>query len=234
MTSRNEAGVETSMKVPGRDKATPLTRQRVLEGAIRVALRDGILATTLEAVAREAGISKGGLIHHFRTKDELISAMLEHFRGRVFRTLEERMAADTNPHGRFFRALVETVFLPCPETGAAHEPLSEMSRFLMAVLAAAANNPELLAPFRQTMGQIRERLISEGPNGLRQLALWPAIYGLMLWQHLGVIAPDDPLCQSMVQEWLSLAEGPSCPPGAPSRFPDSDRTLAQEGQGGHP
>jgi AcrR family transcriptional regulator len=208
------------------------TRERILEGAMQVAIRDGIVATTLDAVAREAGISKGGLIHHFRTKDELISALLEHFPARVLRNLEARMAADPNPRGRFFRALVRTVFPSATASEVPAEPLSEMFRFLLPVLAAAANNnPELLGPLRQTLRQMRERLLAEGPNGLRQLALWPALYGLMLWQHVGVIAPDDPVCQSMIDEWLSLAEGASSTPEAPTRFPDSGHIPPQGGQG---
>jgi AcrR family transcriptional regulator len=231
MMSRKGGGVDTSIKVAGREKMMSSTRERILEGAMQVAIRDGILATTLDAVAREAGISKGGLIHHFRTKDELISAMLEHFPARVLRSLEERMAADPKPSGRFVRALVRTVFPSDTASGEPAEPLSEMFRFLLPVLAAAANNnPELLRPFRQTVRQMRERLLAEGPNGLRQLALWPAIFGLMLWQHVGVIAPDDPVCQSMIAEWLTLAEGASSTPAAPFRYPDSGDGLPQGGQ----
>ena len=56
--------------------------------------------------------------------------------------------------------------------------------------------------------QMRELLLSEGPNGLRQLALRAAIDGLMLWEHLGLISPDDPLYPSILDELLTLAEGP--------------------------
>ena len=119
-----------------------------------------------------------------------------------------RMAADGNPRGRWFRALVQTVFEPAPAGDAAGPAPSEMGRFVTAMLAASANNPQLLELPRQTIARMRDRLLAEGPNGLRQLALWPAVYGLLLWQHLGVISPDDPLRQSMLDELLTLAEGP--------------------------
>ena len=38
--------------------------------------RDGAQALTLDAVAAEAGVSKGGLLYHFATKRELLDAML--------------------------------------------------------------------------------------------------------------------------------------------------------------
>ena len=57
--------------------AAPLSsRERILAAAVQVALREGVSAMTLEAVAREAGVSKGGLLYHFASKDELIAAML--------------------------------------------------------------------------------------------------------------------------------------------------------------
>ena len=187
----------------------PLSRQKILDGAMQVAIRDGILAITLDAVTREAGISKGGRIHHFRTKDDLISAMLEHFRAQTLRTMEERIAADENPKGGSFRAMVGMVLQPVVTDHVAGTAYSGICRFFTALLAASANNPRLLDSFRRSMVCIREQLLTEGPNGLRQVALWPAIHGLLLWQHLGVISPEDPLVQSMIDELLSLVEGPN-------------------------
>ena len=49
---------------------------RVLDAAEAVVVRQGIGNLTLDAVASEAGISKGGLLHHFASKDRLIEAMV--------------------------------------------------------------------------------------------------------------------------------------------------------------
>jgi AcrR family transcriptional regulator len=193
------------------EKAMPLSRKRILDGAMQVVIRDGILALTLDAVAREAGVSKGGLMHHFRTKDDLIAAMLEHFRAQVVGTIEERIAADGQARGRWFRAMVGMVLQPVGTNAASETAPLGMSRFFTALLAASANNPQLLETFRRSMLGIFQRLLAEGPNGFRQVALWPAIHGLLLWQHLGVISPEDPLCQSLIDELSSLAEGPNLP-----------------------
>ena len=79
------------------------SRERLMVAAVQVALHEGISAMTLDAVAKEAGVSKGGLLYHFSSKDELIAAMLEHHAGRIQQALEARMAADENPRGRWFR-----------------------------------------------------------------------------------------------------------------------------------
>jgi AcrR family transcriptional regulator len=183
------------------------SRERLMVAAVQVALRDGISAMTLEAVAKEAGVSKGGLLYHFASKDELIGAMLQHHAGQIQKTIESRMASDPNPKGRWFRALIQTIHGAegaCPG-------LPEMPRFLIAMLAASATNPRLLDPIRERLKGVRERLLEEGPNGLRQVALWPAVFGLMLWRHLGVLADDDPVRRAIVAELLKLAESETSP-----------------------
>ncbi len=184
--------------------APPTSRERILASSVRVALRDGVSAMTLDAVAREAGVSKGGLLYHFASKDELIAAMLQHHAARIQKTVESRMAADPNPQGRWFRALMQTI-----DGCEGGDPvIPEMPRFMIAMLAASATNPKLLDPVRERLKTVREQLLEEGPNGMRQLALWPAMFGLMLWRHLGVLSDDDPARQAIVKELLALAEGP--------------------------
>ena len=46
--------------------------QDIIEAAIRVFLEKGYEGASMEAIAREAGISKGGLYHHFSSKDEIL------------------------------------------------------------------------------------------------------------------------------------------------------------------
>lgn len=48
------------------------SREDILEAARIVLLRDGIAAMTLEAVAREAGMSKTGLYYYFASKEALV------------------------------------------------------------------------------------------------------------------------------------------------------------------
>jgi AcrR family transcriptional regulator len=187
---------------------TRSNREKILDATVQVAIRDGVMAMTLDAVAQEAGVSKGGLLYHFRSKDDLLAAMLVHFSTKVKGQLEEQIAADPNPRGRFIRAMVQTVFPRGRAGDAGALTRSETSRFFMAVVTAAANNPRLLDPIRRNAQQMRDLLMAEGPNGLRQLALRAAIDGLVLWGHLGLISTDDPLYPSILDELLTLAEGP--------------------------
>lgn len=50
---------------------------RVLSAAAQVALRDGPGAVTIEAVVTEAGMSRGGVLYHFPSKDALLQALVD-------------------------------------------------------------------------------------------------------------------------------------------------------------
>ncbi|WP_047691354.1 TetR/AcrR family transcriptional regulator [Kocuria sp. ZOR0020] len=58
----------------------PVARDRALEAFQAILVDDGERAATLEAVAARAGVSKGGLLYHFASRQELVHAMLEHMK----------------------------------------------------------------------------------------------------------------------------------------------------------
>ena len=67
----------------------PGTREKLLEAAERITVREGVSRMALDAVSREAGVSKGGLFYHFPSKDALIASMIERFIERFERDIEE-------------------------------------------------------------------------------------------------------------------------------------------------
>ncbi len=180
---------------------TPTTTDRICQAAIRTVTRDGLLAMTLDNVAKEAGISKGGVMYHFPTKEHLVAAMLTYFSEQAERMLMTRVAKDPEPRNRWARAMIGCFF---PDQDGA-ETLgvegdvitpSVVQQFMLAALAAAANNPGLIEPLRQFGKRVRDRLLSDPDGGLDQLLIWLAIDGLFLWEFVGMIEPTEPLyCQ---------------------------------------
>ncbi|GAA2050594.1 TetR/AcrR family transcriptional regulator [Streptomyces carpaticus] len=66
----------------------PSSRPLILDAAIRVTERDGITALTLESAAREAGVTKAGLMYHFPSREDLLFAIQKH----LITRWEERLA----------------------------------------------------------------------------------------------------------------------------------------------
>ncbi|KQR85729.1 TetR/AcrR family transcriptional regulator [Microbacterium sp. Leaf179] len=55
----------------------PLARDAVLDAFTRILVDDGERAATMDATARAAGVSKGGLLYHFNSKSALEAALVE-------------------------------------------------------------------------------------------------------------------------------------------------------------
>src|SRR5436190_6027470 len=88
----------------------PEKKRRLIEAAIRLMLRQGFSATTVDQVCAEAGLTKGSFFHYFKSKDEVGEDVLDYFfeqqqqqfAGAKFSTLcdtlEKLHAAQDNTH----------------------------------------------------------------------------------------------------------------------------------------
>ncbi|CAN5783832.1 TetR family transcriptional regulator [soil metagenome] len=104
-----------------------------------VAARDGVAALTLDAVAAESGVSKGGLLYHFATKEHLLHGLVRDCLDRWSADLAARIDSDPRPGGAGARAYVSAV------AGPDHDPVREM-----ALLAATALEPSTADLWRET------------------------------------------------------------------------------------
>ncbi|MCG8916062.1 TetR/AcrR family transcriptional regulator [Actinokineospora sp. PR83] len=68
------------------------SREHILDSALAL-LRSGG-SVSLESAAREAGLSKPGLMHHFRTKEALMLALVDHVVDGWERALAERLTGE--------------------------------------------------------------------------------------------------------------------------------------------
>lgn len=182
--------------------ARPTARGAILEAASRLVLRDGVSHLTLEAVAAEAGVSKGGLLYHFRTKDALIRGMLAL---EIWR-FEEEIAARIDPTeptgGRVTRAYVRATFEPTvplpPDAPADVGP---------SLIAAIANDPELLAPLREHYADLQRRIEADGIDPARATLARLAADGLWLTELLGLAPPTGALGRQVLAVLLELTKG---------------------------
>lgn len=144
----------------------------ILDAAERVVLRDGPARLTLEAVAAEAALSKGGVLYHFASKEDLIHGMV----ARVIDQLEEKMArfraADPQPAGRNTRAFLDALLRRDPAAPA------HMDRICASLLAAVATNPGLLAPLRDRFRAWQDAFQNDGLDPITALILCLAADGL--------------------------------------------------------
>ena len=86
----------------------PRARESVLDAFEAALVTDGARAATMDAVAAAAGVSKGGLLYHYASKDALESALLERMRLLVEQDIEAMLAAPDGIVAAFVRTSVQT------------------------------------------------------------------------------------------------------------------------------
>ncbi|UUP19836.1 TetR/AcrR family transcriptional regulator [Nitratireductor thuwali] len=164
------------------DRRTSNSRQEILEAAQRLASREGAGKITIEAVAREAGLSKGGVLYNFPSKDLLLKGMLDWMIEAISPLIDEHRDALEGQPNRTLRALIKA---------SAFKATIDPS-VPMAVLAVAAEDPELLAPMRAQMQARWQQVLEDGTDPELAALLWAAADGLMFHCMLGTgVIPDE-------------------------------------------
>lgn len=80
------------------------TRELIFAACSRILRRDGLTRLTLDTVAAEAGLSKGGLLYHFPSKLALIEALFQHHIDRFNSDLERLVQTEEQGPGGWLRA----------------------------------------------------------------------------------------------------------------------------------
>lgn len=72
-------------------------RDELLELAATMFAERGLKATTVRDIADSAGILSGSLYHHFKSKEEMVSEVLQDFLNWLFAKYEQIAAAEASP-----------------------------------------------------------------------------------------------------------------------------------------
>ncbi len=84
----------------------PLAREKVLDAFEAILVTDGERAATMDATARAAGVSKGGLLYHFASKEALEAGILQRLHVHVDADVAAISAAPEGPIARFLRSSI--------------------------------------------------------------------------------------------------------------------------------
>lgn len=172
-------------------------RDRILDAAEQLVTDDGARNLTLDAVAQAAGVSKGGLLYHFPSKDALLAGMIE-------RHIDQLNA----------RCLAEMAHLPAECTS------SDLKAWILGVLqpdrvreeagaaliAAAANNPALLDGVRRRYADHVSQLQSLGDGFARAAVILLAVDGLVFGEAWRVTPFTPEQRARIVSELLRLTD----------------------------
>lgn len=177
-------------------KSGEATRTAILDAANRIVQERGVERLTLDLTAREAGVSKGGLLYHFPNKEALIKGMIQYYLDRFTRDYNEtaQEAGDRTP-GRWTRS-----YLYITSDDSQRSP-----RMSSGLLAAVATNPALLAPMQQTFQEWVQRLEQDGIDQTAAMIVRLAVDGLWMVELFGLAPPEPALRLRILRALDALA-----------------------------
>lgn len=166
------------MTAPPQQDRSRATRLRLLETTVRSLARHGWDVSTVGFIAAEAGVSRGALQHHFRTREALIIAALEHMfaeRAALLDALPEPTGTRDEQVHAVVTGLVETIG-------------GELFRAALQVWTVAAADEEL----RAAVVPLERRFA----RGVHRRAV-----------RLLQVDDTDPAMRGLIQATLDLARG---------------------------
>jgi AcrR family transcriptional regulator len=171
--------------------ARPSRRTQLLDAAVAVIRREGAAALTLDAVAAESGVSKGGVLYHFASKRALIDGLL----GRWLDDFEERLDAGGDPLAAYVRA--------CDLSDAGADRTA--SEFGM--LAGMIEEPRVLEATRERQAGWMERMLAGAADPVDAWLVRLAADGLWYSDLLGVAPPQGDDRRRLIARLLALSAG---------------------------
>jgi len=165
------------------------TRHSILETAIDILVRDGVGALTLERVAQDAGLSKGGLLYHYEGKEQLLEGLIDLLVNEFDRE-QIGMPSSNSTSVQQSHAFLTTDLPSDGVNGMEIESRWLRGHEIAAILMAAfAINPELLVPIRERYRSWQSLLLADETASARPLIARLASEGLWFSEALGLAPP---------------------------------------------
>jgi AcrR family transcriptional regulator len=165
----------------------PSRRALLLDAAATVIRRDGAAALTLDAVAAEAGVSKGGVLYHFAGKRALIDGLISRWLDDFAAQLDEE---------NFAVAYVRACDLSTAE-----------AETEVGLLAGMIEEPEVLEVVRERYAEWMARMLDGVDDPVDAWVVRLAADGLWYSDLLGIAAPQGADRRRLVERLVALARG---------------------------
>ncbi|WP_198378662.1 TetR/AcrR family transcriptional regulator [Neoroseomonas rubea] len=162
-------------------------RTRILDAVEAIVLARGVGGLTLDAAAKEAGVSKGGLLYHFGSKEALLTGVMERLSTFIAAEFEANVARQPEGPGRVARAFIAWAFgeADCSPGHDHHD------RAAAVFLAAFHHDPALLDPMRAQIARMKDLLLNDGiPHGAAMIVM-TATDGLFMAHLFGLYRPTE-------------------------------------------
>lgn len=187
--------MQSQIETPRRTRNPDEKIERILDAARKILADGGYLTRfSLSAVAAEAGVSKGGLLHHFPSKEALLrglsESLIDFFEDHL--TLEMAKESEGTP-GRFARAYIHTAF--SDEYGS-----SKISPILLAFNRYSADGDPVESRFKA----FQHRLENDGLDPTVANVIRMAVDGMLYTEMIDAEPIEPSVRQNMIDQLIQM------------------------------
>lgn len=171
-------------------------RTQILHSASQVVKNNGVEKLTLEAVAKEAGVSKGGLLHHFPNKEALVIGMVEELTQHFFDSVEEKVTNEVEEPGKWSRGYIKATM----------DDIQVGNEVGTALSAAMFTNPDILKKFQAQYLVWQNNIEHEGIDPVKSTIVRLAADGLWYSEMFGLGVLNEELRNKVIQELINMTK----------------------------
>jgi len=172
-------------------KQTPAVRNGILDAAATALIRDGVEAFTISRVAKEAGLSVGGLRYHFASKQDLLEGLINH----AVSGFDEALERAGDAPGARTRAYI-----------AAALPGDGSGRLAAALVATVAVDTGMLAVLRRHFDRWQSMLEGDGIDPATSTLIRLTMDGWWLAAFADLAQPDPGMAAELRSRLYALIE----------------------------
>lgn len=173
------------------------TKEKLFNATAKIINTDGVFSLTLEAVAKNAGISKGGLLYHFPSKDALIQGMNDYIITGCIQKIKDVANADPCERGKWIRAYITETF----------NQIENQYELNAAVLAVIATNPKIFITMKEQFEELQNLIENDHTiNPVVSMVIKLAMDGLYYNHLYGVMDLNKENRTKVINYLLTLTE----------------------------
>lgn len=176
----------------------------ILAAAEAILATEGLAHLSLQAVAARAGLSKGGLMHHFPTRQALVEALVERAAQGFRDAFAQSAAAEAGRPWPTARGLLR---LAHASLAGAVLPGRVAPSAVPLLLAAAAQDKSLLRPVGEAMATAAQQMQAEGVPPAASWALLATVNGLGFEQSVPLALDRERALAALAywEQWIDQA-----------------------------
>ena len=173
-----------------------MKRNLILQSAKEFVLQNSFNDLTLDAVAKKAGISKGGLLYQFPNIEALLVGLTNYIFEEFAHSFNDKAQNDPVEQGKWCRALIETT----------NEDLEKNAELNVGIIAASMLQPELISNMSTSYQNIQTKVEQDLIDPITATIIRLAIDGLYYSELFNIAPLDEQMRIKVIQRLIHMTK----------------------------